>query len=229
MKDMKKKLIKTILAVCAFPLALTSCEVFGLELQKPYDFDYNAGVADNHVHMSTYEFIGSRTDIFSKLKEAIDYAGLEDLYKQGGCTYILPTNAAFDPESSNSYVSRNKLSYYDEEGDSIAYYSPTSLTMYPKEQIKEFLLYHIVKGEYTFTNLPAEPTWYDTYATADTAKVNMYVYKDRNPNITFNNFDGHYLNSIKPRTANLYSNEGSYIHVLDNWLDRPTKGQINLE
>ena len=226
---MKLKSIKTILIVCALPIALTSCEVFGLDLQEPYEYDYEIGMADNHVYMSTYEFIESRTDIFSKLKDAIDYAGLEEQFKQGGCTYILPTNNAFDPESENSYVYHNQLSYYDEEEDTIVYYAPTSLTVYSKEQIKEFLLYHIVKGKYTFTNLSAEPTWYDTYATADTAKVNMYLYKDRNPNITFNNFDGHYLTSIKPRTANLYSSDGAYIHVLDNWLDRPTRSQINLE
>lgn len=103
------------------------------------------------------------------------------------------------------------------------------MTAYPKEQVKEFLLYHIVKGKYTFTNLPAEPTWFETVATADTAKINMYLLKDRNPNIVFNNFDGHYKSSIKPRTSNLYNADGSYMHVMDSWLDRPTKEQLNMK
>lgn len=103
------------------------------------------------------------------------------------------------------------------------------MTMYPKEQVKEFLLYHIVKGKYTFTNLPAEPTWFETFAPADTAKINMYVYKDRNPNITFNNFEGHYKNDIKPRSSNLQTARGSYIHVIDSWMDRPTKKILGIK
>ena len=88
------------------------------------------------------------------------------------------------------------------------------------------MLYHIVKGKYTWSNLPANPTWYDTFASADTAKINMYLTKERNPNIVFNNFDGHYKINIKPRTSNLLSNEGSYIHVIESWMDRPTVGII---
>jgi uncharacterized surface protein with fasciclin (FAS1) repeats len=222
---MRLNFFKTILAVCILPLALTSCEAFGLDFQEPYEFDYEAGMPDNNVHMSTYEFIQSRTDIFSLLLDAINYAELQDEFRKGGNTYLLPTNTAFNSETESdlSYFQTHKVSYYDEEGDSIAYYAPASMTVYPREQVKEFLLYHIVKGKYTHTNLPAEPTWFETFATADTAKVNMYILKDRNPNIVFNNFDGHFKSSVKPRTSNLYSSDGSYIHVLDSWLDRPTK------
>ena len=35
-----------------------------------------------------------------------------------------------------------------------------------------------------------------------------------------------YLNEIKPRTSNLFNSDGSYMHVLDNWLDRPTREQL---
>ena len=169
--------------------------------------------------------------IFSLLEEAILYAGVENEFKQSGMTYLLPTNTAFNSETSTdlSYFQTHQLTYIDEETGELVSYAPISMTAYPKEQVKEFLLYHIVKGKYTFTNLPAEPTWFETVATADTAKINMYLLKDRNPNIVFNNFDGHYKSSIKPRTSNLYNADGSYMHVMDSWLDRPTKEQLNMK
>ncbi|WP_294618453.1 fasciclin domain-containing protein [uncultured Bacteroides sp.] len=228
---MKLKNIKKVFALLAFPLFLTSCELFGLDFQDSYDFDYNEGMPSNKVNMSTYDFICSRTDIFSLLQEAIEYAGLENEFKRPNATYLLPTNKAFnsEEEADKSYFQIHQLSYIDEVTNEEVFYVPISMKSYPKEQVKEFLLYHIVKGQYTFTNLPAEPAWYDTFATGETAKVNMYILKDRNPNIVFNNFDGHYKATIKPRTANLYSIDGSYIHVLDSWLDRPTEAQLPIK
>lgn len=219
---LKIKNLKIALMVLLIPFIMESCEIFGLELQQPYEYDYEIGVPDNHVNLKTLDFIKSRPDLFSLLLEAIEYADAASLYSEANATYILPTNKAFNSETESdlSYFQTHKLLFI-ENGDSL-FVAPSSMSFYPKEQVKEFLLYHIVKGKYTWSNLPAEPTWYDTYATADTAKVNMYLYKDRNPNITFNNFNGHYKTNIRPRTSNLLSDEGAYIHVVESWLDRPT-------
>ena len=228
---MKQEYYKKALALMVIPFLIASCELLGLDYQDSYDYDYNAGMPSNKIDMSAFEFIKSRTDIFSLLEEDILYAGVENEFKQSGMTYLLPTNTAFNSETSTdlSYFQTHQLTYIDEETGELVSYAPISMTAYPKEQVKEFLLYHIVKGKYTFTNLPAEPTWFETVATADTAKINMYLLKDRNPNIVFNNFDGHYKSSIKPRTSNLYNADGSYMHVMDSWLDRPTKEQLNMK
>ena len=228
---MKLEYYKKALALMVIPFFIASCELLGLDYQDSYDYDYNAGMPSNKIDMSAFEFIKSRTDIFSLLEEAILYAGVENEFKQSGVTYLLPTNTAFNSETSTdlSYFQTHQLTYIDEETGELVSYAPISMTAYPKEQVKEFLLYHIVKGKYTFTNLPAEPTWFETVATADTAKINMYLLKDRNPNIVFNNFDGHYKSSIKPRTSNLYNADGSNMHVMDSWLDRPTKEQLNMK
>lgn len=228
---MKQEYYKKALALMVIPFLIASCELLGLDYQDSYDYDYNAGMPSNKIDMSAFEFIKSRTDIFSLLEEAILYAGVENEFKQSGMTYLLPTNTAFNSETSTdlSYFQTHQLTYIDEETGELVSYAPISMTAYPKEQVKEFLLYHIVKGKYTFTNLPAEPTWFEAVATADTAKINMYLLKDRNPNIVFNNFDGHYKSSIKPRTSNLYNADGSYMHVMDSWLDRPTKEQLNMK
>ncbi|WP_044263204.1 fasciclin domain-containing protein [Bacteroides timonensis] len=228
---MKLEYYKKALALMVIPFFIASCELLGLDYQDSYDYDYSAGMPSNKIDMSAFEFIKSRTDIFSLLEEAILYAGVDNEFKQSGMTYLLPTNTAFNSETSTdlSYFQTHQLTYIDEETGELVSYAPISMTAYSKEQVKEFLLYHIVKGKYTFTNLPAEPTWFETVATADTAKINMYLLKDRNPNIVFNNFDGHYKSSIKPRTSNLYNADGSYMHVMDSWLDRPTKEQLNMK
>lgn len=228
---MKLQYIKATVASLGLALLVSGCELFGLDYQKPYEFDYEEGIPSNKVNMSTWDFIKSRPDLFSLLQEAIEYTGLENEFTQLGCTYLLPTNTAFNSETAadKSYFQVNQLTYFDDELGQDVSYAPITMTAYPKEQVKEFLLYHIVKGLYTHSNLPAEPTWYKTFADADTAQINMYILKDRNPNITFNNFDGHYKSEIKPRTSNLYSSDGSYIHVIESWMDRPTRSQINLK
>ena len=228
---MKLEYYKKALALMVIPFFIASCELLGLDYQDSYDYDYSAGMPSNKIDMSAFEFIKSRTDIFSLLEEAILYAGVENEFKQSGVTYLLPTNTAFNSETSTdlSYFQTHQITYIYQESGEVVSYATISMTAYPKEQVKEFLLYHIVKGKYTFTNLPAEPTWFETVATADTAKINMYLLKDRNPNIVFNNFDGHYKSSIKPRTSNLYNADGSYMHVMDSWLDRPTKEQLNMK
>ncbi|GAB6007616.1 fasciclin domain-containing protein [Dysgonomonas reticulitermitis] len=220
---MIKKYIRITLAVAIISLIFSSCEIFGLKVQESYDYDYNAGQYDNHINMTVWEFINSRQDLFLLMKEAIEYADMQDMYNEANATYILLADKAFNSTTAAdlSYFQTHKL--IDNTGVA---YAPISMTQYPKNVVKEFLLYHIVKGKYTWSNLPPSSAWYGTYATADTAKVNMYIIKDRNPNIVFNNFGGHYKSAIKPRTSNLLSNSGAYVHVLESWIDRPTKNQL---
>lgn len=226
-----KYYIKSVLVWCCAPLIFAGCELFGLDYQDSYEYDYEAGIPDNNVKMSTFDFIKSRPDLFSLLEEAILFSGTENEFKKSDATYLLPTNTALNSETAadKSYFQLHQISSIDEETGEILSYAPSSMTVYGKEVVKEFLLYHIVKGRHTWNTLPAEPTWFPSFATADTAMVNMYILKDRNPNLVFNNFDGHYKSAIKPRTANLISSDGSYIHVLDSWMDRPTRKQLNMK
>ena len=84
-----------IFKICTFsllilPLAvLTSCEIGGLKLQEPYEFE--SGLKDGKISMNALEFIKSRPDIFSSLLEAITYTGTQDLFTQPDNT-IFVTN-----------------------------------------------------------------------------------------------------------------------------------------
>lgn len=223
------KIIKRLLIAAVVPLFLLSgCELAGLELQKKYDYDANAGILSNELNMTVWEFVNSRPDLFSIFIEAVQHAGLEDRYNQPNSTYLVLANAAFNANVETSYFRRNQLPNPNfDPNDSIAnprFSPPFSIDQLPKEKVKEMLLYHIVKGTWSWDNLPAVPTWYDTYATADTAKVNLYLMKnDRSPTIGFNSFPTHYLNPVRARTTNLKANNGSFVHVLEFYMDYPTR------
>jgi len=224
---MKKitRYIKLTLASVIVSFVLAGCNLLGLDLQQPYEYDYELGMFNNETNKTAMEFIQSRTDLFSVLKEGITYAGMESQFDQKDCTFLLLGNTAFNSTTATdlSYFLTHQLPDPNIPG---AFITPESLTQYPVEQVKELLLYHIVKGTHTWTNLPATPTWYDTNASSDTAKVNMYLLKDRNANIVFNNFTGHFKSTIKARTTNLKTIDGSYMHILESWLDRPTQDQL---
>jgi len=221
-----KKIAIYAIAAFASLASFTSCQLFGLDVQKKYDFDENAGILSNELNMSVWEFVNSRPDLFSTLIEAVKYTGLEDQYNQNNSTYMVLTNAAF-----TSYLTRNPLPNpnFDPQ-DSIAnprFMPAFSIDQMPKEKITQLLLYHMVKGAYSWHNLPPVPTWYDTNAAADTAKVNLYLMKnDRFPTIGFNAFSTHYQNPVLARTTNLKANNGSFVHVLDAYLDYPTRAAL---
>ncbi len=230
---MKQTIIYLFLCLSA---GLSSCELAGLELQRKYDYDDKAGVYSNELKMTTLEFIHSRPDLFSLLIEGIEHAGIENSFREPNSTYMLPTNTAFNATAAAnlSYFETHRLPNpgYDPEdpetGDSTLV--ALSLTQFPKEEVRQLLLYHIAKGEWTWSNLPAEPTWYDTHASGDSAKVNLYLMKnDRSPTIAFNNFATHYKVPIVARTTNLRATNSSYVHVLDSWLDLPTRRELRLE
>lgn len=217
--------IKLTLAAVTFSVVFTGCSLLGLDLQQPYKYDYEIGMYNNETNMTAWEFIQSRPDLFSVLIEGIIYTGMESQFDQKDCTFLLLGNMAFNSTTTTdlSYFLKHQLPDPNISG---AFITPESLKQYPVAQVKELLLYHIVKGTHTWTNLPATPAWYDTYATADTAKVNMYLLKDRNANIVFNNFTGHFKSKIMARTTNLKTIDGSYMHILESWLDRPTQDQL---
>ena len=217
--------IRLIIIVTMSSLLFEGCELIGLDFQEPFEYDYEVGMYSNETNMTAWEFIQSRPDLFSLLQEGIEYAGLEEEYVQTDRTYLLLTDDAFNSTDEDDYSYFMTHTFPDPNDTSITII-PESLTNYAVEQVKELLLYHIVEGDWTWDNLPASSTWYDTRASADTAKVNMYLLKDRNPNIVFNNFEGHYKLELKARTTNLLTSNESYMHVMESWLDRPTKNQI---
>jgi hypothetical protein len=200
---------------------VTGCELAGLDLQEKYDYDENAGLTSNELNKTVWEFLNSRKDAFSLMIEGIEYAGLTDMYNEPNSTYMALTDNAI-----MVYSYRHPLTVDPNTGEVTSY--AVSLTQLPVEQVREFLLYHIVKGAYSWHNLPPVQTWYDSYASGETAKVNLYLAKnDRSPAVTFNNFPSHYIANLRARSSNLKASNGSYVHVMDGYLERPTQNDLS--
>ena len=110
-------------------LQLSSC----LALQENYE--YVPTNANPYIGMSAWEFIESRQDIFSSLKEAVEYVeqtypGTKDLYSSldHKYTYMFMNDDAF-----KTLLSDNGLGAIDE---------------FDPEELHNILLYHIIDGYY---------------------------------------------------------------------------------
>ncbi len=86
---MKKSIFISL--IIGLVLSLQSCELFNLELQRDYDF--TPAPVHQYLDVDAYEFIAGRKNIdFLYLNLMIEQAGLQDLYKQTGYTFLLPND-----------------------------------------------------------------------------------------------------------------------------------------
>jgi hypothetical protein len=223
-------IIAVIFALGLAMTLLSSCEkITGLKLQEPYEFE--PGLIDNRINMTALEFIKSRPDLFSSLIEAINYAQMEDFYTQQNATYFLTTNNALrETSNANSYFIRNQIPNpaYNPSAPApgvLPTIPASAWEQYPVDKVKEFLRFHTLQGAYSYENLNSTPTWFPTFGTTDSSKVNMYLNQDRNPYLYLNNWPNSRTSNFRPRTSNLRATNG-YVHVIDQYLDHPTKSII---
>lgn len=226
--------VKRILVACLLSATvLTGCNLLGLDYQESFEYDYDAGMRSNELNCSVMKFLQDRSGDFRIFLEGIEYAGLQGMYNEPNATYIVLRNNAFtnynstDPSLSTGYFARHQLININGQ-----VYRPTSLRDYPKEQVRQFLLYHIAKGAWTWSNLTYSPAWFPTYADGETAYLNMYIEKVNDAGnllnaVVFNNFVGHYAPLISARTSNLKASSGAYVHVVENrYMEQPTLDQM---
>lgn len=232
---MKRKIFFQIIFVSISLVVFSGCQLAGLDLQK--DFEYDASLRDSKISMNAMEFMESRADLFSSMIEAVKYAGLTDEYTQPGRTFLFLTNRAladetYAPSGTNvmgSYFACNKVpnpAYNPADATKgPQFLTPDSWDVYPVQQVKDFLLYHIIKEEVTYRNAKAFATFYESLAyksAGDTTKVNVYLVNDRNAALRINGFIGSRKTDLAPRTGGIECTNG-VIHVLDDFIIPPTK------
>lgn len=207
-------------------LLLSSCTLFGYDLQE--DYKYNAHTLNRQTNKTVMEYLQSRPDIFSSMLQAIQYAGLDTLYAKTGNTYLLLTNNSLSNlENKSSYFYLNKV---------VNPAAPTtkifgsSWNNYDTTIVREFLKYHVVKGTFSFNQLTATRVWASTYATGDTCKMSFVLLNDANGLINIqNNSDNVNFNSISPRTAAIECTNSGAVHVMDKYVNPPSKIQLGLK
>jgi len=223
MKNIVKTITRIAVVYVLTTTMLTGCRIFGLEMQESYDYDYSAGMRNNQMNCTVWEFLLTHRSDFDYFVSAIEYAGMQNMYNDPNATYVVLRNNCFT-SSTNGFFVLNYL--FDADG---VVYTPSTVRDYPIDVIRQLLLYHIVEGLWTHTNLPPGPTWYHSYADGETAYVNLYMSKSSPPNIRFNDFVGHYVtgSTCVARTTNLQATSGAYMHILnDFYMQQPTLDQL---
>jgi hypothetical protein len=191
--------------MAAFALALSGCELAGLDLQT--NTEYKFSQLDPNVNLTAWEFLNKpRPDtLFAKFIRGIKYAGLEEEYSKPNRTFIALTNGAI-AGSTASYWRVNKVGGKD----------ATRWSQYPVEQVKQLFLYHITEGVYSYENIKPDNIEVTTLA-ADATKNKMYlkVSNDRDMKIRINDiFNG--VKLVIPQTNNIRATNG-VVHVSGNY------------
>lgn len=205
MKDMKLYLYKLLVLF----ILIAGCASCGeLELQK--DYDYKGQALDPHVYMTAWEFMNSRQDVFSIMKEAVEYAGMQEYYAQTDSlmTYLFINNTGMQA----FITSRGGL----------------EIKHVDVELVRKFLQYHIIKGEYHayHKKLPVEPIYVKTMLKGEPGLLTIKVNKSStnsigspiaNGNIVINETDSNFKSKrISSVTSNILPTNG-VVHVFSDY------------
>ena len=247
---MKRLNLKYWILGSLMAVLFTGCELFGLDYQEAYDWDSSAG-GNNQLGMSGWEFIQSRTDLFSRFIAAVEYAEIDpELFNQKNITIFALTNQACGNNASTSN-SANQFPggyWYKHPVNGV---TPETWSAYSKETVKQFVLQHIMTHAVSYNEFLSHNggnrIFYPTMATNGYGYVSMHMPSFDENQVTgtgteavtlyINDFPSHYMKLnpganwskyISPRTANLQTSNGSYVHVMDYFLDFPTDGDLAL-
>jgi len=223
-----------ILLLLLMVVGLTGCELFGLDFQKSYKYDDQVGLSDNQIKVSGWSFINSRTDLFSGLIDAVNYAGIDtNVFNNPNQTLLLVTNTGLTSNSATN------LSYWynhqipdPTDPTGVRKIMPLSWDVYPKEQVRDLILYHIIQGQWSYMEISnatqGRAMYFQTLSNSADGYVLVQIKREGAMTIYFNNFPSHYKVDAKPRTPNLQLPNGAYVHVMDSYLDYPTDFDMTL-
>jgi hypothetical protein len=247
-------------------ISFTGC----YKLQK--DYKYDAFTLDPHINMTAKEFLLSRgtagvgsDTIFKWMQLGIEYAGIDMAeYEKTGRTYIFLYNSAIRTTSGSGATLKVTGGFFfdypiigrDSAGNAIPSISnPGTDSLrpalqwneYPKQLVKNYFLYLILQGEYSFENLSVSntsiPTLLPAGTIADPNKVSklgwVVVKTSPNPdpasaaNISFNTAGGPGFDPEGKINLKLINNQNAPINVNDRADDRSagyfaTNGKVHV-
>jgi hypothetical protein len=169
---MKKRSIISFTFILVAAMFLTGC----YKLQK--DYDYNPSVLDPNINITAKQFLLSRgtagannDTIFKWMQLGLEYAGIDLAeYEKPGRTFIFLHNGAIRTTTGSGASLRVNGGFFfdypifvkDGTGTPIkSILDPTQDSVrpamfwsdYPQQLVKNYFLYLILQGEYTFENL----------------------------------------------------------------------------
>ncbi len=233
------------ITLCLLTIILTSCSLFGLELQEDYKYDDTS--FNPKVDKTVLEFIKSNPAQFSSMLEAIRWADMEEEYNKTGRTYLVLTNRAlmdeeYLPTNSKlplgSYFACNRVpnANFDalDASKGPKTIIPDNWNAYHKEIVRAFLKYHIMLGLNSWESAPKTQEWFRTAAyvegLGDSCLVCFSVRYDRSTPMNFNNYsatinnasfsNGPRKGTTVPKLSGIECTNG-IVHVLDDYLLPP--------
>jgi hypothetical protein len=226
----KLNLLGLTLVFAGIMLLTNGCKLANLDLQQ--NSDYTPQVLDPHINMSAWQYIknrsyGPKDTVFKFMRQAIEYSGIDtNEYIKSGRTFIfLHNDAIFRTTTTNKITTITTDCYF---GKYLVNGKPgTKWSDYPKDQVKNYLLYLIVQGVYSFDNLTVNNTIVNTLQPLNydplnpTSIMQIRVNNDSNFTMRFNDFSNS-VGYVSVRTSNILATNGD-IHVIDRVLFYQTK------
>jgi uncharacterized surface protein with fasciclin (FAS1) repeats len=178
--------ISVIVSMIAL-LLMSSCEE--LPLQKNYSYDGEQ--IELETGITAYEWIKKRSDKFSWMLEAIDYAEMSSYYMQDSVKY---TFLVIDDVALERWANNN---------------GALEITDLDKEKVKSLIKYHIIKGQYSAYDkqCPIEPSFVKTLLAGEDGLLTMHCVKSSFP--IYNAADGPVITSGNIMINATYANGSS--------------------
>lgn len=218
MKQINKLLIFAVL-LAGLAASTSSCKkVLGLEKQT--DWDYTPVTLDAHIYISAWQYLKQRAlgsvpedTIFKRMYQGVIYAGIDSTeYMKEDRTYVFLHNDAIRRgTNTDSYWGYYKV------GNPLRV--ATDWSDYPVDSVRNWLLYLIAEGNYTFETIGPTVEEANTLMPKNVNPLNpqsIITFRINNTSdskFMINDYTGS-LRSTTARTAGILATNGP-IHVVD--------------
>jgi hypothetical protein len=152
-----KNIFKTLIIPAFLLVSMAGCKKFvGLERQT--DWEFSPVTLDPHVNMTAWDYLKARAlgsvpadTVFRRMYDAIVYSEIDTMeYTKPGRTFIFLHNDAIRRLSSNKYTTD---CYWGRDSVGTPKRPAVAWSEYPKDKVKNILLYLIVEGNHNFETL----------------------------------------------------------------------------
>lgn len=216
-----------IFSIACLLVAGTGCKkLLGLERQT--DWHFQPQVLDPHINKSAWQFLKDRAigatkddSVLYLMYQAVIYSGIDtNLYTQKNKTFVFLHNDAVYRLSSKKITNDCYFGYHLV---GTAKVPAAKWEDYPKDSVKNWLLYLIADGDYTFGSVGPTPIEVKTMLPPGADPKNpgsiMYfsIVNDKDMKFRINDFIGS-GKVVQARTAGIISTNGP-IHVVDRVVD----------
>jgi hypothetical protein len=207
-------------------MAVSCNKLAGLERQT--DWEFTPVTVDPHINMSAWDYLKKRAlgtvaadTVFKRMYEAVVYSEIDTTeYTKPGRTFIFLHNDAVRRLSSNKYTTD---CYWGRDSVGTPKRPAVAWSEYPKDKVKNLLLYLIAEGNHTFETLTPLNVTTKTLAPAGSNPNNpdnIILFRVDNSGsypIRINDFIGS-TRITTVRTGGILATNGP-IHVVDRIVD----------